>query len=221
MKRQTKAAIRDILKAGGITFWVCVAVICLIVVNYGDENSDNTYTISGIVTDVKLHYSRNTRLVEFKINGIQCYYKLADSEHGATKEDVYNFYLRLEKQGKTITALVSKDWDSDKLEFDHQVVDIIGEKDKCFSLESHNVRQRGSIIVFSIPPVTIILLLLVPQIKIAYREIIIPTRKRRKRKKRELERQELLEEHPEGIPPKQSKELSRAKNRKNKKRRKG
>ncbi len=221
MKRQTKAAIRDILKAGGVTFWIFVAVICLIVVNYGDENSDNTYTISGIVTDVKLHYSRNTRLVEFKINGIQCYYKLYDREHGATKEDVYNFYLRLEKQGKTITALISKDWDTDKFEFDHQVVDIIGEKDKCFSLESHNANQRESMITLSIGPMTVILLILVPKIKIAYREIIIPTRKRRKRKKRELERQRLLEEHPEGIPPKQSKELSRAKNRKNKKRRKG
>ena len=102
MKRQTKAAIRDILKAGGVTFWIFVAVICLIVVNYGDENSDNTYTISGIVTDVKLHYSRNTRLVEFKINGIQCYYKLYDREYGATMGAGYSIISTLVK-GQIIT----------------------------------------------------------------------------------------------------------------------
>ena len=140
-------------------------------------------------------------------------------DNGHEKDEVaYNNYKQLEQSGKTVTAIISEDLDLDMHKFNLRVVGIEGEEGNGFSVESHNRRQRADRIIFSFSPALVIIIKFISQIKIAYREIIIPTRKRRKRKKRELERQRLLEEHTEGIPPKQSKELSRAKSKKRGKR---
>ena len=176
MKRQTKAAIRNIVKKGGFAVWICIMALFMIFIHFDDENSSNTYTISGVVTDVVLHGGR-TNVIEFKIDGIQCYYSLADSGW-TSKEDVLGEYERLSQSREIVTVLISEDLDFNRLEFNLRVVGIVGEKDDCFSLESHNARQRLNRIAFSIVPTVILLSKIYLQLKILHQEIIIPAKKR-------------------------------------------
>lgn len=180
MKRQTRAAIGNIVKKGGVSVWICIIALCMIFIHFDDENSRNTYTIGGVVTDVALHGGR-TNVIEFKIDGIQCYYSLADSGW-TSKEDILGECERLSRSGEIVTALISEDLDFDRLEFNLRVVGIVGEKDDYFSLESHNARQRLNRIAFSIVPTVILLSKIYLQLKILNQEIIIPAKIRNRRK---------------------------------------
>lgn len=187
MRRQTKAAIGNIVKEGGFSVWICIIALCMIFIHFEDANSCNTYTISGVVTDVALHGGR-INLIEFKIDGIQCYYLLADSGLTSNK-DILGEYERLSQSGEIVTALISEHLDFERLEFNLRVVGIVGEKDDYFSLESHNARQRFNRIVFSIVPTVILLSKIYLQLKILNQEIIIPAKKRNRRKSRKSSRQ--------------------------------
>jgi hypothetical protein len=176
MKRQTKAAIRNTVKTGGFAVWICIIALCMIFIHFDDENSSNTYTISGVITDVVLHGGR-TNVIEFKIDGTQCYYSLADSGW-TSREDILGECERLSQSGEIVTALISEDLDFNRLEFNLRVVGIVDEKDDCFSLESHNARQRLNRIAFSIAPTVILLSKIYLQLKILNQEIIIPAKKR-------------------------------------------
>ena len=39
MKRQTKAAIENIAKKGGVSVWICIIALCMIFIHFDDATS--------------------------------------------------------------------------------------------------------------------------------------------------------------------------------------
>lgn len=214
MRKQTKAAWRSIFKkfvgATGGLFWMSVLMICFALVHYDDEDASNTYTISGTVSDVRYSWIDfmekyvRSGTVNFKIGGEDCFYKLADAGSDSPRK-VYNNYKRLEQSGKEVTAIITEDWDVDCPQYGHRVIGIVGESGDCFSVESHNRYQRLARISFCVIAMPAILCVFYSQLKIVYREIIVPSRKRRERERRRLEIEEKERQAPivqNSSPPK-------------------
>lgn len=185
IKGRIKNIFRRNRKEGGLVFILSVICLCFVLFHYSDDKLSDTNTVSGAVTDVKYHYMRAPWLT-FKVGDVECFYMIADAGNEKT-ESVIEEYERLERSGKIISALTIEDWDFNFID-GARVVGVVGEKGSCFSLDSHNRRQKIGRMALSAPPVFMIAFssyFLLLDIK---NEIIIPARKRKKRIARKQER---------------------------------
>lgn len=182
MKKSNNKTIRRMLSDQyAWYFYIAIILIVLILTNFSDETMYNTGRITGVMTDVERLFVRGAWL-EFKIDGVNCCYVVADANNMSVDE-VTECYERLEASGKTITAITT-----DKFSFcpgkGIRVVGIIGEQEDCFSVAAHNNEQLVQKIALCIGPVLMALFALDYKLFIVFNEMIIPAHKRKMRREK-------------------------------------
>lgn len=195
MRGRTRSALRSMCEIGAL-FLMAAFTLSFALIHYDNEDSHNTYTISGKITNVdSTWYGLGSGLITFEVGGANCYYSMGDAGWD-DRELCYDRYKQLETSKKVVTAIITEDWHTDSYQYGLRVIGIDGENGNCFSLDSHNRRQTFARVFLCAITIPVIVLTLYAQIAVLRREIILPAKKRKMRKQKKLEQQCNKEQSP-------------------------
>ena len=109
MRGRTRSALRSMCEIGAL-FLMAAFTLSFALIHYDNEDSHNTYTISGKITNVdSTWYGLGSGLITFEVGGTNCYYSMGDAGWD-DRELCYDRYKHLEMSKKVVTAIITEDW---------------------------------------------------------------------------------------------------------------